>query len=313
MRFYTDVEDLARKCSNSVVTVGTFDGVHIGHMKVLGCLLRRARTRGAQSVLITFDPHPKAVVDGSAEPFILTTVEEKASIVEQAGVECMLAIKFDKKFASITPMEFISRILVGELKIREMVVGYDHHFGFQRSGDISLLKDEGARLGFGVEVVPPALLEGLPVSSTRIRRVLKDGNVSFAYKMLGRHYSITGEVVKGARRGKRVGYRTANIDVHDARKLLPQDGVYAVTAKVDEKVRQAVMNIGSAPTFKVDGLSLEVHIIDFSDEIYGKEITVDFFAKIRNEVEFKSEKELAEQIARDISESRRILSTKTEV
>jgi len=308
MKAYREIKNLARDCPEPVVTVGTFDGIHLGHRKVIACLLRRAKKRGAPSALITFHPHPKAVVDGSTEPFVLTAVEEKARIVEEAGVEFMLATKFDLSFAETKPKDFIGQFLVEQLKIREIVVGYDHHFGFHRSGDISLLRDEGRRLSFDVEVVPPALLDGLPVSSTRIRRVLKEGDVPLANRMLGRPYSLSGEVVGGASRGAKLGFRTANVLVRAERKLIPGDGVYAVAACVEERLHDGVMNIGSAPTFKGEGRSLEVHIIDFAEEIYGRKIIIDFHRRMRDEMEFASGSELASQIEKDIMEARKILS-----
>lgn len=310
MQVYASVEELARDCSGPVVTVGTFDGVHLGHRKVIASLQTRARSRGVSTLLITFDPHPKAVVNGSQEPFVLTTVEEKACLVEEAGVDFMLALRFDRKFAGIKPREFIDRFLVRKLSVREMVVGYDHHFGFHRRGDISLLRDEGRRLGFDVKAVQPALLDGLPVSSTRIRRMLTEGRVPLANRMLGRPYSLSGEVVEGAKRGARVGYRTANIALSHRRKLLPRDGVYAVTASIDEKVHDAVMNIGLVPTFEGGERSLEVHIIDFAQDIYGKPIVVRLYDRIRDEAKFSTEKDLASQIEDDIDMSKRILAGK---
>ncbi|MFQ5905784.1 MAG: bifunctional riboflavin kinase/FAD synthetase [bacterium] len=308
MNVYRDIKDLARDCSAPVVTVGTFDGIHLGHRKVIACLLRRAGKRGAPSALITFDPHPKAVVDGSTEPFVLTTVEEKADIVEAEGVGFMLASKFDLPFAKTKPKDFIVEFLVERLNIQEIVVGYDHHFGFHRRGDISLLRDEGKRLSFDVEVVPPALLDGLPVSSTRIRRVLRKGDIPLANRMLGRPYSLSGQVVEGASRGVKLGFRTANVLVNSPRKLIPGNGVYAVMARVDKNMYEAVMNIGSAPTFKGKESSLEVHIMNFAEEIYGKSITIEFHRRMRDEIAFAGGGELASQIGRDIEEARRILS-----
>ena len=308
MDIYRDIDRLARDCSGPAVTVGTFDGVHLGHRKVIASLRKQATKRGAPTLLITFDPHPKAVVDGSGEPFVLTTVEEKAELVQAAGVDFMLAIRFDRHFAETKPREFISRLLVKKLNIREMVVGYDHHFGFHRSGDISLLRDEGKRLGFDVRTVQPALEEGLPISSTRIRRMLREGRVLLANDMLGRRYSLSGKVVSGAKRGGKVGYKTANILVSSQRKLVPKDGVYAVRAFVEEKSYDAAMNIGINPTFEDGKRSLEVHIMDFELDIYGKSITVLFHDRIRDERKFSSESELASQIKDDVERSRELLS-----
>jgi len=308
MKIHREIKSLGRVVSGFVATVGTFDGVHLGHKKVIGCLLERAKKRGVPSALITFEPHPKAVVDGSSKPFVLTTGEEKARIVEETGVEFMIAVQFSKSFASIEPKDFITQFLFEGLKVREIVVGYDHHFGFHRKGDISLLRDEGKRLGFDIDVVAPALLDGLPISSTRIRRMLVEGDVPMANKMLGRPYSFCGKVVEGVSRGGKLGFKTANILLSSERKLLPGDGVYAVMALVGDKLHQAVMNIGCVPTFKQKERSLEVHIIGFAEEIYGKEITVQFHRKIREEIEFESEKALAFQIEEDVEESKKVLS-----
>lgn len=308
MKIYREIESLGSIRSGFVATVGTFDGVHLGHRKVIAYLVERAENRGVPSALITFEPHPKAVVNGSTEPFVLTTVDEKAGIVEECGVEYMIAVQFDKSFASIKPKDFITQFLFEGLKVREIVVGYDHHFGFHRRGDISLLRDEGKRLGFDVDVVPPALLDGLPVSSTRIRRILVEGDIPLANRMLGRPYSLHGEVVEGVSRGGKLGFRTANILLGSERKLLPGDGVYAVMALVEDKLHQAVMNIGCVPTFKQKERSLEVHIIGFDEEIYGKEITVMLHRRIREEKKFESEKALAVQIEKDVEKSKKVLS-----
>ena len=308
MKIYKEIKNLGRVVPGLVATVGTFDGVHLGHRKIIGRLLERAKKRGVPSALVTFEPHPKAVVDGSTKPFVLTTVEEKARIVEETGVEFMIAVRFDKSFAKIKPKDFITQFLSEGLKVREIVVGYDHHFGFHRRGDISLLRDEGKRLGFDIDVVPPALLDGLPISSTRIRRILMEGDVPLANKMLGRPYSLCGKVVEGVSRGGKLGFKTANILLNSERKLLPGDGVYAVMALVDGKLHQAVMNIGCVPTFKQKERSLEVHIIGFAEDIYGKEITVRFHRRMREEIEFESEKTLAAQIEKDLEESKKVLS-----
>jgi riboflavin kinase/FMN adenylyltransferase len=239
---------------------------------------------------------------------VLTTVEEKAELVGAAGVDFMLAIRFDLDFAGTKPRDFIDHFLVKKLNIREMVVGYDHHFGFHRSGDISLLRDEGKRLGFDVRTVQPALLDGLPISSTRIRRMLREGRVPLANEMLGRRYSLSGKVVTGAKRGEKVGYKTANILLSTPRKLLPVDGVYAVKTFIEGKAFEGVMNIGISPTFDNEERSLEVHIIDFSQDIYGRSIMVQFYDRIRDEKKFSSESELASQISEDIGRSRELLS-----
>jgi len=308
MHVYRDIDELARDCAGPLVAVGTFDGVHLGHRKVIFSLKRRAAKRSAPTLLITFDPHPKSVVHGSAEPFVLTTVLEKAQLVQAAGVDFMLAIRFDRDFAETKPGEFIDRFLVKKLRIREMVVGYDHHFGFHRSGDISLLRDEGRRLGFDVRTVEPALLDGLPISSTRIRRMLREGQVPLANEMLGRRYSLSGDVVEGARRGAAVGFRTANVLLSEPKKLLPRDGVYAVKATMGKKSYDAVMNIGLNPTFSGGKRSLEVHIIDFALDIYGERISVQFYERIRDEKRFPDKNELASQIGKDIERSRKMLA-----
>lgn len=289
----------------SHVTVGTFDGVHLGHQSIMRYLVDRARSRGGISVALSFDPHPREVVTGRPVP-LLTTVQERAEIFEALGLDRFIVIPFTPSFAETSPEDFVVDILIKRIGLREIVIGYDHGFGKGRQGDSELLQDLGKAHDFSVDVIPAKILEQGIVSSTRIRELLtKEGDVALAGKLLNRSYSLIGTVVKGDGRGRKIGYPTANIAIVNPNKVIPMRGVYAVRVRKvgGKRVMDAMMNVGVRPTFS-DGQSiekthLEVHIFDFEENLYGKELQIDFVSRIRDEVKFNSIDALVKQLSKD--------------
>lgn len=291
---------------NPVVTIGNFDGVHKGHQALINTARERAKELGGSTVIITFNPHPVKVLCPACDLRFITPHYEKLNILSKLGVDYTLVIPFSQEFASITALEFIESYLVDSLGVKWIVVGYDYHFGKGREGNIEMLRKSGDRYGFGVDVLPEISIEGFIVSSTAIRKVIQEGRVHFAAKLLGRSYSITGPVLKGRDRGgKLLGFPTANVDVGDH--VIPKEGVYATWVTFEGKRFKGATNIGYNPTFGEVQLSLEVHIIGFSGNIYGKEITVQFEHYIRGEKKFSAVEELIAQIGQDVETVKLIL------
>ncbi len=290
----------------SVVTVGTFDGVHVGHQAILDYLVERAGERGGTSVVLSFDPHPREVVGGNPTR-LLTTIEERADAVEPIGIDRFVIVPFTKEFSRLKAEEFVTDVLVRRIGLREIVIGYDHAFGHDRRGDAALLTEMGHDFGFTVDVIPPQVVAEHVVSSTEIRKQLEeDGDVESASEMLGRPYGLSGTVVRGEGRGRSIGFPTANVQVDHPRKLIPAVGVYAVRvvrASADGRGRRfpAMMNIGFRPTFGQGEHAVEVHLLDFDGNLYGEVLRIEFVSRMRDEQQFVSADELAQQLSRDRS------------
>ncbi len=285
----------------SLVTVGTFDGVHLGHQAILRYLVQRARSNGGNSVVVSFDPHPREVITGKPVP-LLTTIDERAELLEELGLDRFIVIPFTKEFAKLSAEDFVEKILVGRIGLKEIVIGYDHGFGRGRGGDAKLLAALGEKLGFTVDVIPPQVVERHVVSSTEIRTLLIDeGDVSEAARLLGRPYALTGTVVEGARRGRTIGFPTANLAVDHPRKVVPRIGVYAVLVTLEDGVTTlgGMMNIGRRPTFGDTGRHLEVHLLEFEGDLYGSTLRIEFVERLRDEQKFASVEALVEQLSRD--------------
>lgn len=283
----------------TLVTVGTFDGVHRGHWKVLEALRARADAAGLPAVLATFDPHPLRVVRPADAPRLLTTPLEKKEILAESGVDYAVFIPFTDVLRSYPPERFVKEILVDRLRMRDLVIGYDHGFGRGRSGDVETLRTIGERLGFGVEVVEALEVDGRAISSSGIRAALDEGRVADAARALGRPYSVRGPVVRGEGRGRALGFPTANIEVADPEKLLPREGIYAVTATVRSATRRGVLHLGPRPTFEGSPPSVELHLLDFDGDLYGEEVRVEFCAWLRGIDRFATVEGLIEAIRED--------------
>ncbi len=292
----------------TVVTVGSFDGVHRGHEAVLTEIAARARAAGRHSVLVTFDPHPMAVVNPAAAPQVLTTGPERREILAQMGLDYAVLLHFDRALAAMPPEQFVREILVRGCGMRELVIGHDHGFGRGRQGDVELLGRLGAELGFAVDVVPALEVEGHMVSSTLVRRAVAGGDLGMARKLLGRRYFATGQVVPGNSRGRTIGIPTANLSGIPDRKLLPPDGVYAVRVEWRGGRADGMMNQGGKPTFQQTERSLEVHLFDHTGSLYGEWLKVEWVARLRDVQRFPSLDALRTQLERDRSSARAALA-----
>lgn len=300
MRIFRSIEEFASKGpGKSVITQGTFDGVHLGHRKILERMREMADKQHAQSVLLTFDPHPRIVLYGKKEDLhLLSTLEEKEEMLKQAGLQNLIIHKFTKELAQLSPSEFVNSILVEKLHAHTIVTGHDHRFGKNREGSAEDLKYWGRLLGFGIEEIEPFMLEGITISSTKIRQAIAAGNVDVANTFLGYNYSLTAKVIEGKKLGAKLGYPTANLEVpshngsYDYKKLIPADGIYAVYVGYEGKSYKGMLNIGMNPTIEGKGRSIEVHIFDFNENIYNKTIGVEFIKRTRDEAKFSSLEEL---------------------
>jgi len=291
-----------------VLTVGTFDGVHRGHVAVLDELAAEGRRRGLPTVLVTFDPHPLRIVRPETAPRLLTTPAEKVEILAQSELDYLAFFRFTPALAAYSPRRFVEEILLRQMAMRHFVIGYDHGFGRGRSGDVDTLRDIGREAGFGVDVVPPVAGPAGPISSSRIRRSLEEGDVAAAAASLGRPYSLAGTVVRGEGAGRRLGFPTANLQLDSPDKLLPHEGIYAVRAALHDRYGDGVLHLGPRPTFPGLGPSIELHLFDFDGDLYGSRIRVDLFSRIRGIARFDSPRSLIEAMERDCLAARAALA-----
>ena len=293
--------NLVKRNQNSVLTVGTFDGVHQGHIFIIKELKKRAVRRSAQATLVTFRPHPQLVLRSHDKPDlrILTTVEEKIDILKKLNIDRVVVIHFTRDFSNTTSNDFVQNILFGSIGFSEIVIGHDHAFGKNRQGNFRTLKMLGMKIGFSVDELPSYSLDGTVISSTKIKNLLQEGKVKAANKFLGRNYFFSGKVVKGDGRGKSLKFPTANIQPTSEDKLIPRDGVYAVFVYLGRNKFKGMMNIGIRPTFNSLQHTIEIHILDFNQDIYDKSIKVECVNRIRNEIRFFNSEELVNQLEND--------------
>ncbi|MBI2204140.1 MAG: bifunctional riboflavin kinase/FAD synthetase [Candidatus Rokubacteria bacterium] len=289
----------------AVVALGTFDGVHRGHRAILGTAVDRALALGVPSVACTFEPHPIEVLQPGRAPAAITTLDERLALIAATGIDGTLVIDFTPATARIEPEAFVGDVVAGRLQAREVVVGFNHSFGRGARGNADLLGKLGERLGFATHVVPPYTVDGVAVSSTAIRAALAAGDVERAATFLGRPYAVIGEVVRGAGRGRQLGFPTAN--VRPDRPALARVGVYACRMEVDGADHPAVVNVGVRPTFGETTLAVEVHVLDFSADLYGRRVRVTFLHRLRDETRFPSVEALRTQIEADVAQARALL------
>jgi riboflavin kinase / FMN adenylyltransferase len=302
-----DLQNLKKPLKNVVLTIGNFDGVHRGHLTLFEKVKERAKAVRGPSAVMTFEPHPIRVMKPGNGPRLITPTPQKLELIKKAGIEVLLCIPFTEDFAAISARDFVKAILVDKIGIRELVVGYDYTFGHNREGNISLLREMGDQMGFAVHLVGPVHVDHALVSSTSIRMLIQEGRLNEASVLLGRSYQLQGTVVKGHDRGgKLLGFPTANLLVRD--ELLPKVGVYAVTVLIEGKTYDGVTNIGYNPTFQDQALSVETHILDYSEELTGRTIRINFVKRLRDEKKFPGIKELVNQIDRDVEEAREVLA-----
>lgn len=283
----------------TVVTIGTFDGVHLGHKKILDKLTSEAKNRNEESVVITFYPHPRFILNEHTNLKLLNTIEEKKALLNSTGLDALLIHPFDQEFANLSPEQFVKKILVDQLKISKIIIGYDHRFGKNRAADINDLIQFGTKYNFEVEQISAQELNEIAISSTKIRTALSNGDISLANSYLGYPYSFSGKVIKGKQIGRTIGFPTANIEIQEPLKLLPKNGVYIVKCLINNQEVNGIMNIGNRPTLNGTSQSIEVHLLNFDEDIYGLEITVKMIDFIRNEQKFENLDQLKSQIQKD--------------
>lgn len=300
MHRYWNIREFPRAVA-PVLTTGIFDGVHKGHQAMIARLRERAREMGRESALLTFHPHPKTILAPDKPLQLIDTIEERAELLAEEGIDHLIIHPFSQEFASLTAKRYIERILVEELNIAHLVVGTDHRFGKGREGDNHFLGQEAPKHGFTIEEVQPIRIEGHEVGSSLVREALKKGEVAWAKRLMGHSFELTGQVIRGDQRGRDIGFPTANLEVSDPYKIVPGNGVYAVNVKRGNEWYRGMMNIGTRPTVEKEELdrSIEVHIFDLDQDLYGESLTLSFEERIRGEQKFSGMAELQAQLERD--------------
>ncbi len=289
-----------KQLENAVVTMGTFDGVHLGHQEIIKDLVKTSKTNQAKSVLITFDPHPRKVLQPDIPLQLIQSVEEKILVLQTTGIDYLIIIPFDKQFSELSSLEFIQKILVQKIGCKKLVIGYDHHFGKNREGSFEYLKNNSHLFGFEVKEISAKKIDETKISSTAIRKYIKDGEIKKANLLLNYTYFIIGKIVDGEKIGRKIGFPTANIQV-DTNKLIPKIGVYLAKVEFDNKSFFGMLNIGNKPTFGNHLLSVEIHIFDFHEDIYNKKVKLLLYERIRDEIAFNNVNDLIEQLKKDKS------------
>jgi riboflavin kinase/FMN adenylyltransferase len=309
MRVYHNLEEIPR-FNGLVLTQGTFDGVHLGHVKVLENVVNKARTSGMESMLLTFFPHPRLVLYPNDNDLrMLSSLDEKINQVENCGIDHMLILPFTSEVASLSPLDFVRGVLVDKLNVSTIIVGYDHRFGKNREGSFADLVQYGEMLNFRVKEIPAGEIDHIAVSSTRIRKALLSGDLSQANQLLGHAYTLSGKVVHGRKLGRTLGFPTANIEIEDSHKLIPATGVYAVRAHLPSGVYGGAMNIGFNPTIPGKGFSIEAHLFGFSEDIYEIAIRFEVVSYLRKEYTFDNLEDLKLQIAQDCEDAKKALAS----
>jgi riboflavin kinase/FMN adenylyltransferase len=302
------IENIDHPFTNSAITIGNFDGVHLGHKILIDKVIKKAKAINGPSVVMTFEPHPLKVISPENCPPLITTYERKIELIAKTGVDVLISVRFTSDFANVSAEQFVKDILCNTIGMKAILVGPDYTFGKGREGSVDLLKKFSTTCGFNVTVVPWVGPEGERVSSTTVRNLIVEGKVSEAQKLLGRHYQVRGSVVPGRNRGGRLlGFPTANIKIHN--ELCPATGVYVVKVGYGQTVYNGVANIGYSPTFADHTFTVEVHVLDFDKDIYGDCIRVSFIERLRGEKKFSGPEELAGQIRKDITRAKGILSS----
>jgi len=299
-------KDFQREFKNPVLTIGNFDGVHVGHQRIFQRVKEKAGEISGESIVYTFEPHPVEVLAPDRKPLLITPLGEKLRLMAEQEIDVALLAPFTAKFANQTPEEFVKNILYDQIKIRHLYVGHDYTFGKDRRGNIAMLMALGRRLGFNVEVVEAVRVGGAVVSSTRIREFIQKGDLPEAAKMLGRNFALNGKVIHGHGRGsKKLGFPTANLKPEEG--LFPKPGIYATWTFYEGKKYAGVANLGWNPTFRDQNFSIEVHILHFHRDIYGQPLRVEFVTRLRDEITFRGPEELVTQIKKDIDQAKKIL------
>lgn len=307
MKIYNDLSEYI-SINKTFVTIGTFDGVHIGHQKVIKNLVRKAKKKNANSVLLTFFPHPRMVLQKGFDIKLINTIDERIKLLEKIGLDILIIHEFSKKFAKKSALDFVRNMLVNKLNISKLIIGYDHQFGKNREGDFEQLQEFGHTYDFKVKEIPQQDINNIAVSSTKIRKAIENGEINKANSYLGYNFMLTGEVVKGKNLGEKIGFPTANLFIKESYKLIPKSGSYVVKSVIANETVFGMMNIGYRPTVKGKYQTIEIHFFDFKEDLYGENIQVDVLAFLRNEQEFESVEALKNQLARDKIKSLAIIN-----
>jgi len=307
MKIYKGLNSF-KKLEKAVVTTGTFDGVHLGHKKILNKLTLIGKETNSETILLTFFPHPRIVLFPDQDLKLINTIEENINVLKKCNIDHLIFQTFDKDFSRITSLEYIRDILLKKIGLTDLVIGYNHHFGRNREGSIDVLKEYGELYDFNIHQVDALNIEEISISSTKIRKAINSGSIQLANNYLGYNFTLTGAINQGRGIGKKIGFPTANIHIENKNKVLPLEGVYAVYVFYKEEKLKGMLNIGFNPTFDVDKLSIEVNIFDFNQDIYGELITIEFIKRIRNEKKFNKINELRHQLSLDKITALNILS-----
>jgi len=298
MKIYRSIKDY-NEVKRSVVTIGTFDGIHLGHKKILSRLIKSSKNKDLNSVVLTFFPHPRIILNKYNEVKMIDTLDEKIIHLNEIGIDSLIIHPFDKNFSLLSANQFIKDFLVDKLKIKHIIIGYDHRFGKGREASVTDLKNYADDYDFTVEEIKAQEIEKITVSSTKIRNSINQGDIKTTEKYLGRYFNLTGKVVKGDGLGKKINYPTANIFIEETYKIIPKDGVYLVETIIKDKLFKGMMNIGHRPTIGTNVKSIEVHLFNFNEDIYGQVISIKMISKIRDEKKFSSIQALKEQLVKD--------------
>ena len=298
LKIFHSIKDFSSP-KKTILTLGTFDGVHIGHKKILEKVIQNTQDEKYESLVLTFFPHPRMILQERSEIKLLNTMSEKILLLEQLGIQNLVIHPFDETFSRLTAEDFVQTVLVEQFKIHKIIIGYDHRFGRNRTADINNLIEFGEKYGFEVEQISAQEINAISVSSTKIRNAIQEGEMLLANKYLGYHYFLTGTVIKGKQLGRTIGFPTANLKIEEDYKLIPSKGVYIVSSEINNQTVFGMMNIGNNPTVGNETLSVEIHYLNFEGDLYDQKITVAIYQRIRNEEKFDSLLLLKEQIEKD--------------
>ena len=307
MKIYSNLADYSSK-NKAFVTIGTFDGVHIGHQKVLLNLINSAKKNSASSVLLTFFPHPRMVLQKNADIKLINTLKERIELLKKTALDILVIHEFTRDFAEETALDFVKNVLVDHLKISNLIIGYDHRFGKNREGNFDQLSEYGKIFGFEVNKISQQEIDHITISSTKIRKAIELGNIEEANRYLGYHFMLTGEIVKGNNLGEKIGFPTANLFIEETYKLLPKTGSYIVKSEIENQTVYGMMNIGYNPTVKGKKQTIEIHFFNFKKDLYGKKIQIDVLKFLRDEQKFDSVDDLKNQLENDRQKSLKVIN-----
>lgn len=309
MKVHHSIKNFTEKKRLTILTIGTFDGVHIGHQKIIERLNQIKVTIEGKSAILTFFPHPRRVLNKKNELKMLTTIDEKIQLLKNLGLDHLIIEPFTEEFSQLSAKEFVENILVDRLRIKTLVIGYDHQFGKNREGDFKQLQKYGEAFDFKLESIPAQDIDNVAISSTKIRNAVNEGDILKANSFLGYNYLLTGEVVKGKGLGRKIKFPTINIQINEDYKLIPKTGVYIVQTSIENSIVYGIMNIGYRPTINGKTQTIEVHLIDFQEDLYGKKIQIEILNRLRDEQKFDSLVSLTQQIQKDEILARKWLET----